>query len=122
MPCGSRRRGAVTAIDLRATALSTPPARPSAVRPARLCALPTYQRRQPEGSVLCRTLQTHLDAFLARTGLGGRPAAFRDPRATGSPAVRASGAQVRPRALPALHGRDGRGVLVQGAWGVLPLV
>ena len=34
---------------------------------ARLCALPTYQRRQPEGSVLYRTLQARLDTFLART-------------------------------------------------------
>ena len=34
---------------------------------ARLCALPTYQRRQPEGSVLYRTLQAHLETFLART-------------------------------------------------------
>jgi Transposase zinc-binding domain len=32
-----------------------------------LCALPTYQRRQPEGSVLYRTLQAHLDTFLPRT-------------------------------------------------------
>jgi Putative transposase/Transposase zinc-binding domain len=34
---------------------------------ARLCALPTYHRRQPEGSVLHRTLQAHLDTFLTRT-------------------------------------------------------
>jgi len=59
---------------------------------ARLCALATYQRRQPEASVLYRILQTHLDTFLARTAgdEGGRPAAFRQPRAPGLPAVRAS--------------------------------
>ena len=33
----------------------------------------TYQRRQPEGSVLYRTVQTHLDTFLAQTaGEDGR--------------------------------------------------
>jgi hypothetical protein len=33
-----------------------------------VCAPPTYQRRQPEASVLYRTLHTHLDTFLARAG------------------------------------------------------
>lgn len=32
-----------------------------------VCSLPTYQRRQPEESVLYRTLEAHLDTFLART-------------------------------------------------------
>jgi len=31
------------------------------------CAPPTYQRRQPEGSILYRTVQAHLDTFLARS-------------------------------------------------------
>ena len=31
-----------------------------------LCSPPTYQRRQPANTVLYRTLQAHLDAFLAR--------------------------------------------------------
>lgn len=34
-----------------------------------VCSLPTYERRQPEESVLYRTLEAHLDTFLARTGL-----------------------------------------------------
>ena len=31
------------------------------------CVAATYQRRQPEDSVLYRTVQAHLDTFLART-------------------------------------------------------
>ena len=34
---------------------------------AATCPPPTYQHRQPEGSVLYRTLETHLDRFLATT-------------------------------------------------------
>jgi hypothetical protein len=34
---------------------------------ARLCALATYERRQPEDSVLYRTLDAHLETFLARS-------------------------------------------------------
>ena len=37
-----------------------------------VCSPPTYQRRQPEGSVLYRTLEAHLDTFLAASeGEGG---------------------------------------------------
>jgi hypothetical protein len=35
-----------------------------------VCSPPTYQRRQPEGSVLYRTLEAHLDTFLAGTSEG----------------------------------------------------
>ena len=34
---------------------------------AATCPPPTYQRRQPEGSVLYRTLEANLDRFLATT-------------------------------------------------------
>jgi hypothetical protein len=34
---------------------------------ARLCAPATYERRQPEDSVLYRTLDAHLETFLARS-------------------------------------------------------
>ena len=49
---------------------------------ARPCATaPTYQRRQPERTVLYRTIATHLPTFLARTagedGSGGWPAFVR---------------------------------------------
>ena len=50
---------------------------------ARPCApAPTYQRRQPERTVLYRTIATHLPTFLARTaagedGRGGWPAFVR---------------------------------------------
>jgi hypothetical protein len=40
------------------------------------CAAPSYQRHQPEESVLYRTLEAHLDTFLARTSAqesGGLP-------------------------------------------------
>ena len=40
-------------------------------RIAATCAPPLYQRRQPEGSVLYRTLETHLDRFLATTAEDG---------------------------------------------------
>jgi hypothetical protein len=54
----------------------------SAVGMARPCpAAPTYQRRQPEQTVLYRTIATHLPTFLARTaeedGTGGWPAFVR---------------------------------------------
>jgi hypothetical protein len=46
--------------------------------PAPCPAVPTYQRRQPERTVLYRTIATHLPTFLARTagedGTGGWPA------------------------------------------------
>ena len=32
----------------------------------RLCVPPTYQRHRPEDTVLYRTLEVHLEAFLAR--------------------------------------------------------
>lgn len=42
-----------------------------------MCLRPTYQRRQPEQTVLYRTIAAHLPAFLARTagadGTGGGP-------------------------------------------------
>ena len=51
-----------------------------AMRPAS-CARATYQRRQPEQTVLYRTVQAHLSTFLARTGgedgTGGLPAFVR---------------------------------------------
>ncbi|MBI3455080.1 MAG: hypothetical protein HY002_04750 [Candidatus Rokubacteria bacterium] len=44
-------------------------------------AVPTYQRRQPEQTVLYRTIAAHLPTFLARTagedGTGGLPAFVR---------------------------------------------
>jgi len=48
------------------------PAAPQA-RIAATCAPPLYQRRQPEGSVLYRTLETHLERFLATTAEDGGP-------------------------------------------------
>ena len=51
-----------------------------AMRPAS-CARATYQRRQPEQTVLYRTIAAHLPTFLARTagedGTGGWPAVVR---------------------------------------------
>lgn len=42
--------------------------------PASCPAAPTYQRRTPETSVLYRTVQAHLETFLARTaGEEGTP-------------------------------------------------
>jgi len=35
--------------------------------PPRCAAAPTYERRQPEGTVLYRTVRAHLGTFLART-------------------------------------------------------
>ena len=40
------------------------------------CATATYQRRQPEDSVLYRTVQAHLDAFLARATGDPKTAAY----------------------------------------------
>ena len=49
--------------------------------PPRCLSAATYQRRQPERTVLYRTIHTHLAAFLARTagedGTGGWPAFVR---------------------------------------------
>jgi hypothetical protein len=51
-----------------------------AMRPVS-CARATYQRRQPEQTVLYRTIAAHLPTFLARTagadGTGGWPAFVR---------------------------------------------
>jgi hypothetical protein len=54
----------------------------SAAGMARPCpAVPSYQRRQPEQTVLYRAIAAHLPAFLARTtsddGTGGWPAFVR---------------------------------------------
>jgi hypothetical protein len=64
--------------------LGHPWARPllsPATVPASCPAAPTYQRRQPERTVLYRTIQAHLPTFLARTagqdGTGGLPAFVR---------------------------------------------
>jgi hypothetical protein len=62
----------------------------------------------------------HLPPAHRRGRLSG-PACLRDSGASGLSPLRPPETRVRPRALPALRGRDGRGVLVQGA-GLLPLV
>jgi hypothetical protein len=68
---GTPRGGSTSPMSAARPVLSRRPMRPVS------CPRATYQRRQPEQTVLYRTIATHLPTFLARAagedGTGGWP-------------------------------------------------
>jgi hypothetical protein len=123
--CQSDRRRAVdtTKAQLTERPFSAPP--PPA--PFRRSGLPGKARTTSVSREFLPERSVGPEAWARPTTAANRPRRPRRPDAAQAPSA-AAGLGVcagapggAPRALPALRGRDGRGVLVQGA-GVLPLV